>query len=196
MKTNLQVESKEVISDKYDSAKIISNLSSVLDGNTLEECVGPIFYRDVKECLDILDIGYKVSAVGILGRAIELCTKLYFETLIKNKLAFQLNTGNKSIKQIREIFCGNNSKQDERLKLLNRQQVGKDSFKYRLNRQLLNKRFYNLLDSIRDARNKAFHGCSNDEYDLLCEESHLLIEWGLRILIELKKEIDQKSNQG
>ncbi|URT71210.1 hypothetical protein [Cytobacillus firmus] len=194
MTSNLQTENKEQAQDRYDSSKILSNLNSVMEGKTLEESVGTKYYRDVRECLDILDIEYKVTAVGTLGRALELCTKEYFETLIKTKSSFELNTGNKSIKKIREIFCGKNSKQDDRLKLLNQQPIKKDTLTYKLKRPLLNKRYYNLLDSIRDARNKAFHGCSNEEYEQLYKESDWLIEGGLRILIDLIKEIDTNNS--
>ena len=178
-------------SETYESTKIRENVSSRFNEQTIEEYVGIKYSQDVKECLDILDIGYHVTAIGILGRALEQCTKEFCECVIKNKNAFRVNTANLPISSIREKFWGNDGTQDHRLKLLNQQEViKKGGNRFQLKKILLKRESYFVLDAIKDARNKAFHGCSSDdEFNELSSKSRLLIEWGINILITLVGEI-------
>ncbi len=177
--------------DSYKSKHIMVRISTMLGDNSLDEVIGEEYYRDVKECLDIMDIEYPVTAIGILGRAIELCTKEYFKEKVKNKTTFQINTANLPITTIRKYFCGSDSKQADRLKLLNQQEVTKNGNKLKLKRKLLKDDSYNTLLAIKDARNDAFHGCNNiDEYNQLESKAFVLIELGIIILVSLIKEIN------
>lgn len=174
----------------YKSTIIRGRVAGRLGGQTLEDFVGQNYVKEVKECLDVLDIKYPVTAVGILGRALEKCTKEYFIKKIKQKTAFQINSGNSNIAQIRKAFCSKASKQADRLKLLNQQKVKINGKEYQLKRRLLKNEYFNNLDSIRDARNDAFHGCEDEEYFKELEaKSYILIEWGIIALITLLKEI-------
>ncbi|RZT23598.1 hypothetical protein [Fictibacillus sp. BK138] len=177
--------------DIYESEIIRRRLASMLDDQSIEELVGPKYEDDVKECLDILDIGYTVTAVGILGRALELCTKEYCEAKIKRKTAFEKNTANVSISTIRKNFWGSKSNQAERLKLLNKQEVNKNRNTYKLKKGLLKDEYFHTLENIRNARNDAFHGCSEDEYKELSAKSGHFIEHGLIILVKLIKDISE-----
>jgi hypothetical protein len=177
--------------DIYESEIIRRRLAPMLDGQSIEEFVGPNYEKDVKECLDILDIGYTVTAVGILGRALELCTKEYCESKIKRKTAFEKNTANVSISSIRKKFWGSSSTQAERLKLLNKQEVNKNRNTYKLKKPLLKDEYFHTLENIRNARNDAFHGCSDDEYRELSAKSGYFIEHGIVILVKLIKDISE-----
>ncbi|MCK4259987.1 MAG: hypothetical protein KAX49_13490 [Halanaerobiales bacterium] len=177
--------------DSYRSEHIRNRLARKLDNQPLEEVIGPKYMADVLECLDILDIGYPVTAIGILGRALEGCTKEYCQKKIKSKKMFSINTGDFSIKTIRKKFWikGNH---DNRLKLLNQQEITVASNPFKLNKKLLKDDYYGYLISIKNARNKAFHGCTEEDYKDLEALSLNYIEYGLIILITFIKAINEK----
>ncbi|OOR12636.1 hypothetical protein BW897_11020 [Bacillus cereus] len=190
MQMNKQRNDDGSSQDTYESIKIRGNIAARVGDQSLEEYVGLHYSSDVKECLDILDIGYHVTAVGVLGRALEQCTKEYCESAIKNKKAFKLNDPNLSISSIRNKFWGIEGSQDDRLKLLNQQTlIKKGGHKFQLKKKLLKNEYYFVLDSIKNARNNAFHGCSEEEFREIQSKSRVLIEWGLNILITLIGEI-------
>ncbi|PEJ09104.1 hypothetical protein [Bacillus wiedmannii] len=177
--------------DIYESEIIRRRLSAMLEDQSIEDFVGPKYKDDVKECLDILDIGYTVTAVGILGRALEVCMKEYCEVKIKRKTAFEKNTSNVPIATIRKNFWGSKSNQADRLKLLNKQEVSKNRNTYKLKKALLKDEYYHALENIRKARNDAFHGCSVDEYREISAKSGHFIEHGLIILVKLVMDISR-----
>lgn len=175
----------------YESEIIRRRVARMLGGESIEDFVGPKYAPAVKECLDILDIGYTVTAVGVLGKALELCTKEYCEVKIKRKTVLSENSGNFPISTIRSKFWGSRSNQEIRLKLLNGQQVVVKGNTYKLRKVLLKKEYYDALENIRVARNSAFHGCTDDEFRELEAKSGHFIEHGIIILVKLVREISQ-----
>ncbi|APO43050.1 hypothetical protein BS614_02530 [Paenibacillus xylanexedens] len=173
----------------YESDIIRRRVARMLGEESIESYVGEKYGPAVKECLDILDIGYTVTAVGVLGKALELCTKEYCEMKIKRKTAFILNSANLPISSIRKKFWGSKSNQESRLKLLNGQVVVANTNSFKVRKVLLKKEYYDALENIRSARNNAFHGCTEDEFKELEAKSGHFIEHGIIILVKLVKEI-------
>lgn len=174
----------------YHSDVIRERVARMLENNqSIEEFIGPLYSRDVKECLDIIDIDYPVTAVGILGRSLEICIKEYCNKKLKNKMQFSLNTANNSIGQIKTTLSKANHK--NRINLLNQKKIKIDGKEYLLKNKLIRDRYYNLLDEIREARNDAFHGCDSDDYGELAARGYNLIEQGIVLLIALIKDMDR-----
>lgn len=168
----------------YDSSVIRSRLVRRLNDKTIEEFVGAAYARDVTECLNILDIEYPVTAIGVLGRALENCTKEYCEKLLKSKTMFSINSANLPVSNLRKLFL--EATQKDRLDLLNQQLVTKNKNQYQLKKKYLTNPIYSDLIEIKDARNDAFHGLTDEEdYLALESESFILIEKGILILVSL-----------
>ena len=176
----------------YESYIIRRRVKRILgDDQSIEEFVGPEYARDVTECLNIVDIGYTVTAIGILGRSLELCIKEYCKKKLKSKTYFNINTANKTISQIKKVILS--ASHANRICLLQGQKITIDHKDYRLKKKLLKDEYYWLLDSIRDARNKAFHGCDNDYYNELSAKVSLM-EQGMVLLVTLIKAFDDEIN--
>lgn len=174
----------------YGSHIIRARVAKLLGDESLEDFIDPKYHREVQECLDILDIDYPATAIGILGRILENCTKDYFEKIIKSKNLFSVNSANLPIKTIRKYFTSNHSKQKNRLDLLNQKEIKINNNSFKLKRKYLTNEYYNILIDIKDARNDAFHGCYDDEFKELEMKSYILIERGIHVLVLLQKQIN------
>lgn len=169
------------------SSEIISGrLSKIMDGKEYEEFFREKYAKMLKECLDIADIDYFVTAVGILGKALENQVKEYFINKVTNKTMFSVNTGNYAIKKIREEFVKGNH--FNRIKLLNGQEVTINRKSYKLKRSLLKEQDYNELVAISRARNDSFHGCDEERYNEIYGMSQSFIDRGVVILAMLEKQ--------
>ncbi|HCL4558105.1 TPA: hypothetical protein N2E03_003750 [Clostridium botulinum] len=167
------------------SSEVISGrISKIMDGLEYDEFFRESYAKMFKECLDIADIEYYVTAVGILGKALENQIKEYFNKKVKNKTMFSINTGNYSIKKIREQF----NTHFNRIKLLNGKEVKINGKNYKLKRSLLKDEDYNELLSISRARNDSFHGCEEERYLEIEAKSQSYIDRGVVIFAMLEKQ--------
>lgn len=167
------------------SSEIISGrLSKIMDGKDYDEFFRENYAKMFKECLDIADIDYFVTAVGILGKALENQVKEYFNNKIISKSKFSINTRSYSIKKIKDEFATHFN----RIKLLNGQEVRINGNSYKLKRSLLKDDDYNELLAISRARNDSFHGCEEDRYNEIDAKAYSYIERGIVILAMLEKQ--------
>lgn len=177
--------------DKFESSVVRKRVARMIGEATIEEYVGEKYSRDITECLDILDMEYVVTAVGLLGRALEECIKEYSCIKLKNKKEFSVNDNNYSIAQIRKYLYHKNTSHDTRVKLLHQEEIViKSGKKLKLKRKILADNKYNLLMDIKDGRNKAFHGCSESDYIELSARGGSMIEQGIILLVGLVTEIN------
>ncbi|PAD28289.1 hypothetical protein [Paenibacillus sp. 7523-1] len=175
----------------YGSQAIRAKIARRIGDQSIEECVGEKYARDVKECLDILDIDYPVTAVGILGRALENCTKEYCLKKINSIRKLSVNNANLSIATIRKWLYETNQK--DRLSFLNQREITKNGNKLKLKKKDITDAVYTYLMDIKDLRNDAFHGCDDDEKYLELEtKSYILIELGFVYLVSLVKEMNNR----
>lgn len=173
------------------SSDIISGrVLKIMDGMDYDDFFRDNYAKMFKECLDIVDIDYYVTAVGILGKALENEIKEYFVNRVTSKTMFSVNTGNYAISKIRKIV--NKAAHFDRITLLNGQQVTIDRKTYKLKRQLLKQEDYNELLSISRARNDAFHGCDDERYNEIDAKAQSYIDRGIVILAMLEKINRQK----
>jgi hypothetical protein len=170
----------------YKSSEVISGrLSKVMNGIDYDEFFRENYAKMFKECLDIADIEYFVTAVGILGKALENQVKEYFVNKVTIKTMFSINTGDYSIKKIRAEFV--KGSHFNRIKLLNGQEVKIDGKSYKLKRSLLKEEDYNELLAISRARNDSFHGCDEERYNEIDAKAQSYIDRGVVILAMLEK---------
>lgn len=170
------------------SSEIINNrLLKVTNGIDLEEFFRPEYYRQLKECLDIIDIDYSVTAVGILGKALENQLKEYIDVKIKSKNDFSVNNNNHTIRQIKKNLHSINHAM--RLNLANCQLIKLNSgtIEYKLKRKILKDEDFNEMMNISRARNDAFHGCDDERYREIEGKAYTYIERGVVILAVLEK---------
>lgn len=172
----------------YKSSEVITNrISKIMGGLEYEEFLRENYAKMLKECLDIADIEYFVTAVGILGKALENQIKDYFINKVKSKRMFDINSNNYGISKIRKEVIRTNHY--NRINLLNGQEVMINGKSYKLRMKLLKDEDYNELLAISRARNLSFHGCTDDEYDEIDSKAQSYIDRGVAILIKLEKEI-------
>lgn len=180
----------ESSTNPYRSEIIKQRLAKRLRNRPLEDFIGERYSRDVTECLNILDIEYPVTAIGVLGRALENCTKEYCRKLLKSKTMFSTNSANLPANTIRKTF--EEAPQKDRLLLLNQKEVTRNRNTFKLKKKYLTDSTYSTLIEIKDARNDAFHGCENEEQYLELESrSFILVEMGILILVSLIEEINK-----
>jgi|GEM_PF-5866458 len=173
----------------YGSQAIRSKIARRIGNQSIEDCVGEKYAKDVKECLDILDIDYPVTAVGILGRALENCTKEYCMRRINSKRKLSVNTANLNISTIKKLLFEGNQK--DRLDFLNQKEINKRGNKLKLKNKEIIDTVYTYLMDIKDLRNDAFHGCDDEEKYLELEtKSYILIELGFVYLVSLVKKMN------
>ncbi len=168
------------------SSEVINGrILRVMDGKDPEEFFRSNYYNIFKECLDIADIEYYVTAVGILGKALENEVKEYTNKTLKNKNMFSTNTPNLPIDKIRKIFA--KESHFNRIKLLNLQEVTVSGKRFKLKKKFLKDEDYNELLAISKARNDAFHGCDEERYNELDAKAQSYIDRGVVILAMLEK---------
>ncbi|CAH1215703.1 hypothetical protein PAECIP111893_04009 [Paenibacillus plantiphilus] len=173
----------------YSSAVIRARLEKRLGAaQSIEDYVGDNYAKDVTECFNILDIDYPVTAAGILGRALENCTKEYCERKISNKRKLSVNTASWPISNIRRVLVEGNQK--DRLSFLNQQEVTKNGHKLKLKKKYITDAVYTYLIDIKNLRNDAFHGCDDEKYLEWESRSYILIELGMNCLVSLVKEMN------
>lgn len=171
----------------YKSSEIISGrLSKIMGGMDYDEFFRENYAKMFKECLDIADIEYFVTAVGILGKALENQVKEYFIKKLTSKTMFDVNTGNYGISKIRDEFV--KGSHFNRINLLNGQMVSIKGKNYKLKRSLLKDEDYNELLSISRARNDSFHGCDDERYNEIDGKAQSYIDRGVVILAMLEKQ--------
>ena len=174
----------------YKSSEIISGrISKVMDGMEYDEFFREKYAKMFKECLDIADIEYFVTAVGILGKALESQIKEYFINQVTRKTMFDVNTQNYGIAKIRKEF--EKTSHYNRIELLNGKEVTINRKKYRLKRSLLKDEDYNELLSISRARNDSFHECDEDRYNEIDAKAQSYLDRGVVILAMLEKKNSQ-----
>lgn len=172
----------------YKSSEVITQrISKIMGGLEYDEFLRENYAKMLKECLDIADIEYYVTAVGILGKILENQIKDYFINKVKRKTMFNINSNDYGIAKIREEVL--KTTHNNRICLLNGQEVTINRKKYKLKVKLLKDEDYNELIAISRARNKSFHGCTDDEYDEIDSKAQSYIDRGVAILIKLEKEI-------
>lgn len=171
-----EVESSDIISGR---------MKRILGEKEVDEFFRPQYYKMLKECLDILDISYYPTAVGVLGKALENEIKEFLKNSIKSKKMLSVNSGDYSKARIIKAF--DSESHDKRVKFLNGELVKIDNKEYKLKRKLLKLEDYNELLAIKNVRNDVFHGCSDERYIEIEAKSYSYLERGIIILTMLEK---------
>lgn len=169
------MKSSEIINDR---------LKSIFKDKEYDEFFREEYSKLFKECLDIADIDYYVTAVGVLGKALENQIVELTSTALKNKTQFQINSNSLTIGGIRKILQKTNH--FNRLKLFAGEEVTIDHNRLKLKKHILKKDDYHELDAIRDARNDAFHGCSEERASIIKAKALTYLERGIVVLAQLE----------
>lgn len=166
---------------------IHGRLAKMLGDKDIEEYFRTEYYIQLKECLDILDIDYSVTAVGILGKALEKQLIEYLLKSIKNKRYLTENSKNHSVEKIRKTLIGATHFKRLELAMGKKTNFG-DNTIYQLKKKLLKDEDYQEILNISRARNDAFHGCDEMRYGEIEAKAFTYIERGVAILASLERE--------
>ncbi|MBU3175198.1 serine protease [Clostridium estertheticum] len=148
--------------NEYSLSVIESNLEKKLKGSSLEDVIRPMYYKEIVQCTNILDIEYPITALSILGRALDKITKEYCDQVIVDTGMFNLKLDKVTYEKLADVFWGSSSKLDNRIDLMVGKCVDLDGIKLKLNKKIINNRDYNIINSIYLLR--CDHICGETEY--------------------------------
>ncbi len=179
--------------DQLGSYDLRPALARVLSfhGESYDRLLHESIVLDVIEAVDIWQFGYFMTSLGVLGRALELVSKDAVSELLVSKRQFKQNSTGSKIKHLRKRFI--EESQNNRLSLL----VGNEvkvffkgpptgSHKFQLEKALIEEYDHTLGMWLKDCRNDAFHGFTEDHFkNVYLPKAFTHFETGLNLCINL-----------
>jgi V8-like Glu-specific endopeptidase len=188
---------------EFDLVKLEETISKTLQGSTLESILRPLYYKEVMQGVNIIDIGYPVCAIFILKRCLDKITKEYCKCNIKSS---NLSCENLDFAEVERRFWGEGSDFSHRCELLSGRECSINEHKFSLKSSLLtnaNLEILKLISGISiDFENGVTEYVSDDNYnynkDNLNDLEELSLETfsrGVVLLVKLEKELMKQKEQ-